>query len=227
MRLSLLNAYRAFSIRADMQLHAEVALVALLGLAHRGTTLAFPVLGRTGGGNQRGIDNRAARELHAIGQQQRPHPGEQGFAKLVLLQQVAEVKQGRGIRHPLSSQIDFAEVAERGNVVEGVFAGFVRQVEPVGDTVHAQHPLQTHRRATVPRLRAVRSISVQNSAHGIRPSMRARNSALRVGRMCFSNPAPVASVICFIVLSLVVRPLRLTLWRRNRSQRFLLVQIFP
>ena len=74
-------------------------------------------------------------QLHALGQQQFADLGEQGGAQLVLLQQVPEVEQGRGIGYPLASEVDAAEVAERRNAVEGAFAGLVRQVEPVGDAV--------------------------------------------------------------------------------------------
>jgi hypothetical protein len=44
---------------------------------------------------------------------------------------------------------------------------------------------------------------------GIRPSIRARNSALRVERPSLSNPRAAASAICFIVPSLVIDTLRL------------------
>jgi hypothetical protein len=46
------------------------------------------------------------------------------------------------------------------------------------------------------------SINAQNSAHGIRVSIRDRHSALRVARLCFSNPPDTASVVCFILLPL-------------------------
>lgn len=53
-------------IRPDMGPHAEVPLVALPGLMHLGITLAAAVLGRTGRGDQRGIDRRAAFEHQAF-----------------------------------------------------------------------------------------------------------------------------------------------------------------
>lgn len=94
------------AVRPDVQLHAvqgriqEVPRVALLGLVHllnpfldRVTGLVL-ILDRGWRRDQRGIDDRATRELHAVGQQQLADLGEQGFAQLVRLQQAAEVKQG-------------------------------------------------------------------------------------------------------------------------------------
>ncbi|MCY1182126.1 hypothetical protein D9M73_226690 [compost metagenome] len=46
-------------IGADMCLHAEEVLVALLRLVHLRITLAFPVLGRTRRMNDRGINDGA------------------------------------------------------------------------------------------------------------------------------------------------------------------------
>ncbi|MNH37296.1 hypothetical protein D3C81_1733970 [compost metagenome] len=47
------------SIGAEMGLHAEIVLVALLRLMHLWIALTFLVLGRTGRMDDRGIDNRA------------------------------------------------------------------------------------------------------------------------------------------------------------------------
>jgi len=49
-----------------MDLHTEVPLVALLGLMHLGIALPILVLGRTGGGDQRGIDGGALPEHQAF-----------------------------------------------------------------------------------------------------------------------------------------------------------------
>ncbi|MBK8745779.1 MAG: hypothetical protein IPM05_13820 [Propionivibrio sp.] len=109
----------------------------------------------------------------------------------------AKVEQGRRIG--VASKV---KGRTRG-LVEGVFAGFV-QIEPVGPQYSA---------ASVPaatfRLRV--AVVKARTRPGIRLSMRARNSALRVALLCFSNPFAMASVICFIILSLVVNTLRLTL----------------
>ncbi|MCY1311001.1 hypothetical protein D9M70_612520 [compost metagenome] len=47
------------SIHADVRLHAEVVLVALLGLVHLRIALLILVFGRTRRMNQRGIDDGA------------------------------------------------------------------------------------------------------------------------------------------------------------------------
>ena len=47
------------SIHADMSFHAEIPLIALLGLVHLGVAFLAGVLGRGGRGNDRGIHYRA------------------------------------------------------------------------------------------------------------------------------------------------------------------------
>jgi hypothetical protein len=139
-----------------------------------------------------------------------PILGEQGGSQIVTFQQMPKVQQGRGVRHPLPAQVDAAELAKHGDIVEGVFAGFVGQIEPVGDAVHPQHAFQPHRRPAIPGLRVMRFDHGAELGPRHQRSMRARNSALRVARLCFSNPRVAASVICFIVLSLVINTLCLT-----------------
>src|SRR5690554_3081614 len=50
-----------FAVGADVRLHAEVVLVALLGLVHLGIALAVLVLGRARRMDQRGVDDGAWR----------------------------------------------------------------------------------------------------------------------------------------------------------------------
>jgi hypothetical protein len=49
--------------------------------------------------DQRGIDDRLARETHPMGPQQLSRLGEQGHARFVFFQKMAKMEQGRGIRH--------------------------------------------------------------------------------------------------------------------------------
>ena len=81
---------------------------------------------------------------------------EQRRADLVFFEQMAELKQGGGIRHALAPKVNPAEVAKRRNVVQRILAGFISQIEPVGNAVHPQHPLHASGRSTVLRLRVVR-----------------------------------------------------------------------
>ena len=89
----------ALAIRPDMQLHAEVPLVAFLGLVHlRMAALVF-VLGRGRCRNQGRINYRATRELHSIRHEQLADLGKQGSAQMMRFEQVTEIEQGRGIGH--------------------------------------------------------------------------------------------------------------------------------
>ena len=144
------------AVRPDVQLHSEVPLVTFLGLVHLRITALILVLGRGRCGNQRGVDNRAARKPHSIDHKQFADLGKECSTQIMGLEQVAEVHQCRGIRYPLSTQIDPAELTEHRNIVQRVLTGNVAQVEPVGDAVHPQHPLQTHRRPSIAHLRVVR-----------------------------------------------------------------------
>ena len=56
----------AVGIDADMRLHAEVPLLALLRLMHVGVALALGILGRTRRRDDRGIDDAATFEKQAL-----------------------------------------------------------------------------------------------------------------------------------------------------------------
>ena len=98
----------------NVQFHAEVPLVTLLGLVHLRVTALVLALHRRGCGNQRSIHNRTAQELHTVDQQQLPYLGKQRRAQLVRFQQVPKIEQGRRIGHPLPPKIDPAELPEHG-----------------------------------------------------------------------------------------------------------------
>ena len=71
-----------------------------------------------------------------------------GLGQIVLLQQVAEVEQRRGIGHRFAAaQLDAHKRAQRLAVIERIFQGLVGQRIPLLQKVHAQHPLDAHRRA--------------------------------------------------------------------------------
>lgn len=79
-------------IQADVRLHAEVILVALLGLAHFWIALTILVLGRTQRIDQRGIDNRTlAQRQTAITQIAIDHR-QDARGQLMLLNQTTEVE---------------------------------------------------------------------------------------------------------------------------------------
>src|SRR5450830_637647 len=146
----------ALAVHADVHLHTEVPLVALLGLMHFRIASLVLVLGGAGRCNDGGVHNGTARELQPVRLQQLAYLGKQGGTDVVLLQQVTKAEQRGGIGHALSPQVDSTEFAKGGNVVQGVLASLVGQVEPVSDQVHAQHPLKTDRRSAIAHARIVR-----------------------------------------------------------------------
>ena len=83
-----------------------------------------------------------------------PNLGKQGFAQLVVIEEFAKLQQGGGIGHGLAAQINSDKAAQAGTVVQGFFAGQIRQVEPVNE-VDAQHALQTNGWASAPRFGVV------------------------------------------------------------------------
>src|SRR5450432_3323972 len=63
-------------------------------------------------------------------------------------EEVAEVQQGRGIRHALGTQINPRKTLERLTVVERVFEGFIGQAIPLLEEINPQHPLQADGRTS-------------------------------------------------------------------------------
>ena len=55
---------------------------------------------------------------------------EDGFSKVVLLQQMTELQQGGGIPYLLFQEVDPDEVSHGVTVVNRILETFVRQVEP-------------------------------------------------------------------------------------------------
>src|ERR1043165_3537963 len=106
----------ALAIYADVDLHAEVPLIAFLRLLHLRVALLLLVLGRRRRGDQRGIDNRPARQLHALRQEQLTHFAEQRRANLLLLQQVAKPQQRGGIGRAFAAQIKRGPVPWTGTI---------------------------------------------------------------------------------------------------------------
>ena len=77
----------ALGIDADMGLHPEVPLVALLGLSHLGVALLVLVLGRTRGSDQCSVNHRAPLHAQAFLTQYSIDLGKDGNRQLVLFQQ--------------------------------------------------------------------------------------------------------------------------------------------
>ena len=81
-------------IHTDMGLHAEVPLIAFLGLVHFRVALAVLVLGRTRRMNQRGIDDGALAQRQAAITQIAIDHAQNPRRQLVFFQQATEVEDG-------------------------------------------------------------------------------------------------------------------------------------
>src|SRR5690606_16925727 len=91
-------------IDADVHLHSEAPLIALLGLMHFRITLAGLVLGGTRCRNDGGIDNAAFTQHQAVFLKMLIHFFEQYLAKAMLLQKMAELKNGGFVRQTIQLQ---------------------------------------------------------------------------------------------------------------------------
>src|SRR6516164_4615138 len=137
------------AVDAKMSLHAEVPLVALLGLMHLGITRLLGVLGRRRRVDDRGVDDRAGGHLQSLCHQMPLHFIKQLPAQIMLFQQMAEAAHCRLVRHRLAAEIDADKIAHRHRIVERLFHRRVRQVEPLLQKIDAQHPFDPNRRAAI------------------------------------------------------------------------------
>lgn len=133
-------------IRADVRLHAEVPLPALRRLMHLRIPRSGLVLGRTRGADDRSVDNGAPGDLDATAVQVAVDRCQQRLAKLVALQQMAELAHRGLVRNAFHPKVDAGEAAHRQGVVQRFLHRRVRQVEPQLQEVDPQHPLHRDRR---------------------------------------------------------------------------------
>ncbi len=133
-------------VDADVRLHAEVPLVAFLGLMHVRIARPVAVLGRRRGGDQRRVHERALAQQQALARQVIADGLEDHPAQTLRLEQAAELQQRGGIRRRLAGQVDADEAADGVAVVHGVLDALVRQPEALLRHVHAQHARQPQRR---------------------------------------------------------------------------------
>ena len=137
-------------IHADVCLHPEVPLVALLRLAHLRVALALGVLGRTGRGNQCGIHQRAGLEHEPLRGQMGVDRGENLRGQLLLLQQVAKPQDRRLVRQPRPTR-EPRELPVQRAFVQFFLHGRVAQVPPQLQAVDAQHRVSTANGGRPPR----------------------------------------------------------------------------
>ena len=186
-------------IHADVGFHAEVPLIALLGLVHLGVTGAGAVLGGTGCGNQGGVHHRALAQHQALVGERGVDGGQDSFGQMVFFQQVPESKDADPVRNAFDAgQADKLPV-QRG-LEEGLFHGQVGQAEPLLDEVDAQHGLQLKRGPAGLGTRGVRC----NQRQQLRP----RHHQVHLVQKHSLARAPLAQVQSKVLLlhSCIVRP---------------------
>ncbi len=120
-----------------MRLHAEVVLVALLGLVHLRIELAVLVLRRTERVNDRGSDDAALAQQQAALAQIAIDDLQNPTGQRVFLQQAAEVEDGGFVRDPI--QVQSGKVAQDRHFVESFLHRRIAVAEPVLHKVHTQH----------------------------------------------------------------------------------------
>ena len=142
-----MNQFR-LAVHADMRLHAEVPLVALLRRVHLRVPFLLPVLGRTRRADDGGIHNRAPVYLQAVFLQVFANQLKQLLAQVVGFQQVAELENRRLVRRRLFAKVDAGKAAHGAGVVQGFFHGRVGKVEPVLEEMDPKHALKANGPAT-------------------------------------------------------------------------------
>ena len=133
---------------ADMDLHAEVPLVTLLGLMHFGIALLFPVLRRGWRVDDRRIDHRTALEQQALLRERVVDDVHHLCGEAMLFEQVPELEDRRLVGHRVIGQIQPGKATHRLDLVQRIFHRRIRQGVPLLHEVDPQHRRQRHRRTT-------------------------------------------------------------------------------
>jgi hypothetical protein len=99
------------AIHPNMDLHAKMPLVPLLGLMHLGIPLLLAILRRTRRADDRGVDNGASAYLQPLRRQRLPDPSKALLAQLVRFQEMPELADRGLIGHGLAAQINPDELS--------------------------------------------------------------------------------------------------------------------
>ena len=143
-------------VDANVRLHPDVPLIALLGLVNLRVTLTVFVLGRAGRGNQCGVHHRACLEQQALVGQGRVDGGHGLKAQIVLFEQMAKQQGGALFRQPAHARVRTGELASQRHVVQGLLHGRIAQAKPLLHEMNAQHGLHRKGRPTCLARRRVR-----------------------------------------------------------------------
>jgi hypothetical protein len=148
----------AAGIHADMGLHPEIPVVALLRRRHLGIAGARLVLRRRRRVDDRRIHQRARAQRDPLVRQMRIHRGEERLRQTMPLQQVAEVEDRGLVGDAVVARLDPREMPHRLAIVEALLGHRIAQRIPVLQEIHPQHRFQRHRRAPAlrPGLRVMR-----------------------------------------------------------------------
>jgi hypothetical protein len=133
-------------INGDMGLHAEIPLVALLGLLYLQAALLGLVLGGERGGHDGGVDDGALAHEQLLLGQAGVDLLEDPLGQGMFLQQVTETQQRGGVRHALDGQVDTDEVTHGLAIVDIIFERLVGEGVPLLQEVDPQRALQANGR---------------------------------------------------------------------------------
>jgi IS5 family transposase len=127
-----------------------------LAHTHPGVARAGRVLRGRRGRDNRGVHNRAGANGQPLRAQLLGDFVEQHLAQPLLFEQMAELADGRFVRHRFLAQVDPDKGPQSRRVVQRFFHRRVGQVEPMLEEVHPQHALHADGRPPVTRLRVDR-----------------------------------------------------------------------
>ena len=134
-------------VDTNVRLHAEVPLVAFLGLVHLRVTLTGAVLGGAGCRNQSGVHHRIGLEQQALGGQLGVDHLQDLWAQLVRFEQMTKSQDADAVGNSLDAA-DACEVTVEAGLEQSLFSPQVRQTKPLLQAVNAQHHCQIKRRTS-------------------------------------------------------------------------------
>lgn len=102
--------------------------------------------------NNRGVDDRAGRNLQPVRFEMPMDLFEQTTAEIMRLEQMPEAADRRLVGRRLAAEIDPGEITHRRRVVERLLDAGVGEIEPLLKKINPKHPVEAIGRPAVPRL---------------------------------------------------------------------------
>jgi hypothetical protein len=124
---------------ANVQLHAEVPLVAFLGLVHFWVKLPRVVLGGAGSDNQGCINDSTRFEQQTPLDQLGVHGGKNLRGQVVGFKHVTESEDGALTRQAGGVPIELGDLTNQGNVVQGLINAQIRQAKILLHELDSKH----------------------------------------------------------------------------------------